>query len=866
MAFNAGSVVVTLDANTRPLRRDLRVAEQTVNRSAKDMSRNFGTAQAATRQLSRAARMLGPAVIAGVGVAVGAAGLGLLSRSIINIGAQFEQSMATVRGVMRASQKDFAALTSIAKQMGETTEWTASQAANALQFLGMAGFQAKEAIAALPGTLDLATAGQIELGRAADIASNALTAYQMQASELNRVNDIFVATITRSNTNIELMAESFKYAAPKAKAFGYDLETLAAMIGSLGNAGVQGSMAGTQLSFAMGQVDKAAKKLNLGSGAMLLDVLRAARDAGWDAAQMMSVFGERGGRAALVLAPLVNEVEELERQIRAAEGESKRLADTMRDTVQGRFKELKSVIEAVAIEAFTKKQSSLKDAIMSVTESIRENKDELEAVATAIVIAAEKIIKLIGLLATAAGKLVDLLGFVKQIGEELKGVSIEERRAGGAEVIRQRVEQINNEIKSLEEAQRKAAGLFDASVQINRLYKERAALLAELGKLEVKQTEESQKRRRLLEDIRSGAVVPREDEERFWSRSVRNIEERAKAAKEEAEKSMRALEAKTQEALLREAKFYEIEITPELKEDPVKLRETIEQMVRDLEKEAEKQTAEFELAKIAPPDTSAIARLNAELLKSQQGVVILTELEKELLEEAKQITEERRRQAELIAMQESTVRAEREQTSDTIMEMIQRENEEQEKLRAKAESVSNMMADSFSNAFVAAISGAESFKDAFKMMAVSILQDLTRMIIKQLVFNALMKAAGGIFGFESGGVVTAAPVTGMQHGGVIKKPTTFPLASVAEKGPEAVLPLANIGGELGVKATTENQMGAAGREVHIHFEQIKIESVDANSFMELTTRNPEAITTPIKNAITEGDSGLRSLLQEAMTG
>ena len=150
----------------------------------------------------------------------GAAGIGMVVKSVIKMGMQFQQSMAVVRGVTRATEKEFLGLQNIAKKLGETTEWTASQAADALKFLGMAGFSANKAMKALPGTLDLATAGNIGLGQAADIATNALTAMQLEVGQLGRVNDVFVATITRSNTNMEMMAESFRYAAPVARAYG----------------------------------------------------------------------------------------------------------------------------------------------------------------------------------------------------------------------------------------------------------------------------------------------------------------------------------------------------------------------------------------------------------------------------------------------------------------------------------------------------------------------------------------------------------------------------------------------------------------------------------------------------------------------
>jgi len=316
--------------------------------------------------------LLGP-----ISAAIGIGGLVGLSSSLLKTGAHFEQTMATVKGVSRATQKEFESLTNIAKKMGEQTEWSATQSGEALQFLSMAGFKAKDSVAALPGVLDLATAGGLDLGRAADIASNALTAMQMPVSDLSKINDTFIATITRSNVNMEMMAESFKYAAPKAKAYGYEIENLSAMIGILGNAGIQGSMAGTQLAFAMGKVTKVFTELGMsGSGKDLIDALEAVNKAGWDTDKVMQIFGERGGRAVLVMKEMIPQYRELAESIRGSEGAAKRLADQMRGTTLGAFKELMSVIESVKIDAFEQETGELNQAIKELTGVVRDNREE----------------------------------------------------------------------------------------------------------------------------------------------------------------------------------------------------------------------------------------------------------------------------------------------------------------------------------------------------------------------------------------------------------------------------------------------------------------------------------------------------------
>ena len=308
-----------------------------------------------------------------------------VTKQIVQLGAAFEQNMAVVGAVTRSTAKEFEDLTAIARKMGEQTEWSANQAAQGLKFLGMAGFGAQKSIAALPGVLDLATAGSLDLGRAADIATNALTGMGLNVLELGRVNDVFVGTITRSNVNMEMMAESFKYAAPLAKAYGVDVERLSSMIGILGNAGVQGSMAGTQLAFAFQRVDKVWKELGVdGTGKDLIDALKAIKDAGWDNAKVMQVFGMRAGRAALILKDLTAEVDNLDIALRNSKGEAKALADEMRATLGGQWKEFKSVVESIALDTFGLFADQLKTLVSFSVSQLRLMQKEWKAIASLI--------------------------------------------------------------------------------------------------------------------------------------------------------------------------------------------------------------------------------------------------------------------------------------------------------------------------------------------------------------------------------------------------------------------------------------------------------------------------------------------------
>lgn len=369
---NIGTLTAQIGLNTKALRTD-------VNRAGNMFG---GLQKKATGSLGAITSSIGKMAAAFGVVAGGAAVVGLF-KNMIKVGADFQHTMATVGGVMRATGDEMKNLTAIAKEMGETTEWSASQAGDALKFLGMAGFNASEAAQALPGVLDLATAGNIELGRAADIASNALTAMGLPVKELTRVNDVFVGTITRSNTNMEMMAESFKYAAPVAKAYGYSVEDLSGLIGKLGDAGIQGSMAGTQLAMAIQKSSDIAKEFGFESSE-LTSVLESLRATGMETTDIMKLFGLRAGRAVGVLVDRIPDVRKFQDTLRDTGGEAAKLANIMRSTVKGSFAELRSIIQSVQIAVFEGFAGSLQETVKSLITWIRRNKDELVALFVAL--------------------------------------------------------------------------------------------------------------------------------------------------------------------------------------------------------------------------------------------------------------------------------------------------------------------------------------------------------------------------------------------------------------------------------------------------------------------------------------------------
>lgn len=216
---------------------NLGMSASEIDKITRELEKNATGASAASKEI----KALGMAY-AGLAVAMA----GIITKSV-QTAAQFEQSMAKVRAITQATNEDFAKLQNQAIELGASTVFSASQAADAQSFLAMAGFEVNEIMAAMPGVLNLAAAGQMEIGRTADIASNILTGFGLKAEETTRVVDVMAKAMTSSNTNIEQLGHAMKYVAPVAAAVGVDIETAAAAVGRLSDAGIQGEMAGTSL-------------------------------------------------------------------------------------------------------------------------------------------------------------------------------------------------------------------------------------------------------------------------------------------------------------------------------------------------------------------------------------------------------------------------------------------------------------------------------------------------------------------------------------------------------------------------------------------------------------------------------------------
>ena len=337
------------------------------------------------RRMGNLALGMAPVALA-AGVLLGSFG------ACVGVAAGFEDQMAKVGAVSRASSEEMAALEATARELGATTQFTAVQVGQAEQYLAMAGFSAKENIAALPGVLNLAAATATDLGRAADISSDILSAFGLQAEQMTRVADVLALTCATANTNMEFLGDTMKYVAPVARMAGLSLEETAAMAGLLGNVGIKGSQAGTTLKAMLNKMaapTKEAQELfqklgvtvkdsagNLRSPVAVLGEMAAGlKNLGTaeQIAAMKTIVGEEAiaGFSELIQKEGIGAIADYARQLEAGGGSAAEMAARMNDTLAGSLRGLGSAWESVQITVGKLFLPAVRAAVDAVTGFLR---------------------------------------------------------------------------------------------------------------------------------------------------------------------------------------------------------------------------------------------------------------------------------------------------------------------------------------------------------------------------------------------------------------------------------------------------------------------------------------------------------------
>ncbi len=210
--------------------------------------------------------------IAKTGLTAAAAAIGAVSAALttaggyaIKVGSDFEAGMSQVAAISGATGEELDALTEKAKEMGAKTKFSATESAEAFNYMAMAGWKTEDMLNGIEGIMDLAAASGEDLAMVSDIVTDALTAFGMEAKDSGHFADVLAAAASNSNTNVGKMGYTFKYVAPIAGAMKYSIEDTAVAIGLMANAGIKGEQAGTSLR---GMLTRLVKPTDAVAGAM----------------------------------------------------------------------------------------------------------------------------------------------------------------------------------------------------------------------------------------------------------------------------------------------------------------------------------------------------------------------------------------------------------------------------------------------------------------------------------------------------------------------------------------------------------------------------------------------------------------------
>lgn len=380
---------IKLNSDIASTSRRLQQQEQQLKRVANQEKRMSAAKNSYQNAMGVRNKMAG----SGAGILASGVGLGYAAKKVLVPGYDFEIGMSKVQALTRLDKNtdDYKMLREQARDLGATTAFTANEVAQGQAFYAMAGFKPEQIKNAMSGTLSMSLAGDIDLATTADIGSNILTGFKLNSNEMNRVSDALVATFTRSNTNLTMLGDTMKYVAPVASGLGVDLETAAVAAGKLGDAGIQGSMAGTGLRSILGRLAEPPKM----AGEALDKLKIKTRDAKGNLRQFTDILAEldkktkkmgtaeraglfkhiAGEEAFSALSVLVDQagsgqLQAMIAEIKAAKGEAEKVAKTMTDNLDGDLKNLTSAYEDVGIQIFGGADSPLRDITKRVTDLI----------------------------------------------------------------------------------------------------------------------------------------------------------------------------------------------------------------------------------------------------------------------------------------------------------------------------------------------------------------------------------------------------------------------------------------------------------------------------------------------------------------
>lgn len=430
MAVDVGSAKGYLDLDISGFLSGLRTAQSEADSASKNIATKIGS------NLSNVGTSLttaGKTLTTSVTVPIVGAGT-----AVVKLSADFESAMSKVSAISGATGSDLEKLNTKAQEMGASTKFSATEAAEAFTYMAMAGWKTEDMLAGIEGIMSLAAADGLDLATTSDIVTDALTAFGLSAADSGHFADVLAKASSAANTNVSMLGESFKYVAPVAGALGYSAEDTAVALGLMANAGIKGSQGGTALRASLSRLikptDDAAALMEQyglslintdGSMKSLGDVMTMLRTNLGDLteAEQAQVAAELFGQEAMSgMLSIINasekDYESLTNQIYSADGAAQQMADTMLNNLSGQLTILKSALEGLAlqfgeillphIKNFTTWIQNLVQKLQELSPEQKEQIVKWAAIAAAIgpvILVAGKLVTAFGSIFTTFGKI-----------------------------------------------------------------------------------------------------------------------------------------------------------------------------------------------------------------------------------------------------------------------------------------------------------------------------------------------------------------------------------------------------------------------------------------------------------------------------
>lgn len=361
-----------------------------------------------------------------------------LGATVTAVAANFETSMSKVAAIagLDTTGEEFDALSEKAKELGATTKFSASEAADAFTYMAMAGWKTESMLDGIDGIMQLAAASGEDLATTSDIVTDALTAFGLQASDSSHFADILAAASNNANTNVSMLGESFKYVAPVAGALGYSAEDTSIALGLMANSGIKASQAGTALRTAMSNLVKPTDAMavvmdqygisltdadgNMKSFMTMMTDLRekmGGLDEATQAAAASTLFGKEAMSGMLAIINASDEdFDKLTNSIYNADGTAAQMAETMQDNLTGQLTILKSALEGLAISfgeiliPYITKAVQWFTGLIDKFNSMSEGTKQVIVVIGTIAAAIGPVLLIVGKLSSAIGSIISLIG------------------------------------------------------------------------------------------------------------------------------------------------------------------------------------------------------------------------------------------------------------------------------------------------------------------------------------------------------------------------------------------------------------------------------------------------------------------------